>query len=280
MNSSKGSRVLGPLDAVETGPASFLRNGAGLRRTDSGSHTDELLHQCGGGDGGAASSSSPLSAASPSPVSAVTYHEAAHAVAGAALGLGPLALVTIVPGRFFSGRCVAPGADPHADPAAIVAAVTAICEKARCAMPDVGEDGLDTAGPWLWAARARVIEITSGIEGEKIAGFTPIDPEDSSDMELARIYAGSIAAPAAVEAFIAYCRIEAAALLRAHWHCVQAVAECLEEAKTLTGAEVSETIAEAAGARAFQEERARRRRWAETIARAGAHATFKLTEGV
>ena len=66
--------------------------------------------------------------------------------------------------------------------------------------------------------------------------FPDIAPlDDGTDKTLSRIYAESICAPAAVEAFLEYARQEATALLVSQRHVLKALAEALEARGSLTG---------------------------------------------
>jgi hypothetical protein len=93
------------------------------------------------------------------------------------------------------------------------------------------------------------------------------EPDESSyetEFGLAEIYAESICSPAAVPAFLVYCRQEAREVLTTYWTAVLAIAAALEAAGSITGEEIDVEIAEAVARKGVETEKARRatrRRW-------------------
>jgi hypothetical protein len=85
----------------------------------------------------------------------------------------------------------------------------------------------------------------------------PWDAVDDRKQEraLASLVASS---PAAVEAFISFCAIEAAALLKPNAHLVRALAVAMRIRRTLTGVEVDEVIAAAVAVKSIEDEHQRR----------------------
>ena len=186
----------------------------------------------------------------------VSVHEAAHAVVGRFSGF-QIHLATIAPSRYFGGQVRASEVEPDS-PEDIVADASARCAQALDLLPAPGESR-DDIGPWLAHVQCRVIELVAGREGERIAGIESNPETAATDFALARIYAATICLSAgAVAAFLDYCKIEARALLRAHWPSLQAVARALEEHQTLGGAEI-DAIIFAAEADAAHEAEIRRR---------------------
>jgi hypothetical protein len=128
----------------------------------------------------------------------------------------PIASATIIPGKYFSGRVLAPGADPEASPEAEIAVAEALCEQAQSLMPAPGESQ-DDAAPWIVHVRARCIELLAGREAERIA-FGTAALSSETDIALARIFAASICAPGAIDTYLGYAGSEAREILKRWWH--------------------------------------------------------------
>jgi hypothetical protein len=74
--------------------------------------------------------------------------------------------------------------------------------------------------------------------------------------------------PASAEAFLGYAKAEARALLDQYRSLVLALADCLLEKRTLTGAEVDAVLAAALAKSDLEIEHRRRAAWTEVVARA------------
>jgi hypothetical protein len=83
-----------------------------------------------------------------------------------------------------------------------------------------------------------------------------------------KVYAATIAAPSAIDAYLDFCRASATAILRDHWSSTLTLAAKLDERGTLSGAEIDELIAEAETKAVHAAELSRRKKWAETLANA------------
>jgi hypothetical protein len=200
--------------------------------------------------------------------SITSLHESAHCIVGRFLGL-PIAAVTVVATEHFFGRCLGPLSNPEDSPETLLATAEAMCAQALAAMPRAGEDGLEFAAPWIAHVASRVAELVAGFCGERVGGYDGAGEAFSSDLAIAKVYAASIAAPGAIDAYLEFCRRSAEAILRDHWPSVVAVAEVLDRRGTLTGAELDELIIEAAEFKVAREaELARRKKMAEIIASA------------
>jgi hypothetical protein len=111
-------------------------------------------------------------------------------------------------------------------------------------------------------AHASIIELVAGSVAETL--FLPGKPWPAeSDRAKERALASLVcSSPESVEAFIAFCRAEAAALLRPREHIVRALTAELIERRTMTGPEIDAVIAAAVQAKAADDERQRRSAWA------------------
>ena len=119
-------------------------------------------------------------------------------------------------------------------------------------------------------ANASIIELVAGSVAETL--FLPGKPWPvESDRAKERASASLIcSSPESIEAFIAFCRAEAAALLRPREHIVRALTAELIERRTMTGPEIDAIIAAAVQAEAAEDERQRRSDWARACVNASA----------
>jgi hypothetical protein len=106
-------------------------------------------------------------------------------------------------------------------------------------MPRPGESRADTADIVLHC-HVRIIELCSGSVGEAL--FLSGLPWDAANDRAQEIALASLVAnsPDAAEAFIGFCRVEAAALLRPREHILRTLAKELLRRRTMTGAEIDE----------------------------------------
>jgi hypothetical protein len=164
------------------------------------------------------------------------WHESGHVVVSRAMDF-PISCVTVEPNKWFSGRCLAPLSPPDDSPKQQIAAAQAICDQARAIIGNtLGQDPMEFA-EWRTHVHARCTILAAGNCAEQIA-FPDIAPLDNGmDRTLSRIYAESICAPSAIEAFLEYARQEATALLVSQRHVLEALAEALEVHGSLSGPE-------------------------------------------
>jgi hypothetical protein len=187
----------------------------------------------------------------------VAIHEAAHATIGRLLGQ-PLGGVTIVPGDGFSGRCWGPKFESRF--ASEHDAAPLLCERIAPMMPQPGE-ARDDIAPIFLHCYNRAVELVAGSIGEDIFLAGPAW-DASDDRKQERAFAALVASSReAAEAFIEFCRVEAAALLRAHQHVVGALTKELLARRTMTGEEIDEVIAQAIAEKTLADEHARRAAW-------------------
>jgi hypothetical protein len=200
----------------------------------------------------------------------IALHEASHATTGRLLGQ-PLGGVTCDadPASGYSGRCWGPQFESRF--ATSGESAPSLCARMAALMPGPGEDRSSIADIVLHAFN-RVVELCAGSVGEELFLDGPAwDAVDDRKQEraLAALVASS---PEAIEGFINFARIEAAALLRPREHIIRALTAELIERRTMTGDEIDIVIAEAVSIRAAEAERQRRSDWARICANA---ATFK-----
>jgi hypothetical protein len=101
----------------------------------------------------------------------------------------------------------------------------------------------------------------AGFAAEELAGFSRDLEAQSTDVEIARIYARTIVlSEGAVLSFVAACRADAIKILRDHWLAVMDVAIALDERKTLAGKEIDAIIYHAESKTAHEAELRRRAR--------------------
>jgi len=113
-----------------------------------------------------------------------------------------------------------------------------------------------------------VSELLAGFAGERLAGYAGDGEAGSSDLAIAGVFAGTIAAPSAVPAYLNFCRRSAEAILRDHWPAVLSLAGKLDARGTLDGAEIDRIIEEAEFQVARAAELARRKKMKEMTASA------------
>jgi ATP-dependent Zn protease len=93
----------------------------------------------------------------------------------------------------------------------------------------------------------------------------------TNDMRRAEAFANLVASTAkSAAAFLDYARCEAAEILAAHKSAVAAIADALIEHGTLNAEQIDDCIAIGEAEGALQVEKARRKQWADTVARAKA----------
>jgi hypothetical protein len=209
------------------------------------------------------------------PVSVTALHEAGHIVVARYLGL-PVASATVLANAHFHGIVLGPEGDPNASPEQLAKAAEALCAQAAAIMPSPGEDLVEAAS-WLVHVTSRCAELLAGFVVEKLGGYAGKNEPQSTDLQLARIYAASCHAPAAVEAFLEYCRAVAASILVDHFGALKAVAQALDASGMMTGAELDVVIFEAEGEATQARELERREASAGAIRRA---AAFIEEEGI
>jgi hypothetical protein len=187
----------------------------------------------------------------------IALHESSHATAGRILGQ-PLGGVTCDPANGYSGRCWGPTFESnfangdHSAPS--------ICARLGTLMPKPGESRADIADIVLHVHN-RVVELCAGSVGEELFLDGPAwDAVDDRKQEraLAVLVASS---PESAEAFIGFCRVEAATLLRDHEHVVRVLAAELLIRRTLDGDQIDLCIKQAVAAKALADERERRAVW-------------------
>jgi hypothetical protein len=107
----------------------------------------------------------------------------------------------------------------------------------------------------------RCIELVAGTVGEELFLDGPAWIAHD-DLRQVHAYAGLIcSSPASVEAFLDFCRVEAAALLTASTHVVHALAAELATRRTMDGAEVDSVIESAVAEKHLADEYLRRADW-------------------
>jgi hypothetical protein len=188
----------------------------------------------------------------------IALHEiGGHALVGRLLG-SELGGVTCDPGPDFGGLTWGPAHDRRAKFSSQGAtAITAIIGPM---MPGPGESRAAVADIFLHV-QTRVTELVAGSVAEAL--FLPGEPYPAdSDRTQERALASLIcSAPDSIEAYIAFCMAEAAALLRPREHIVRALTAELLIRRTMTGDEVDAVIAVAVAAKTAADERKRRLDW-------------------
>jgi hypothetical protein len=135
-----------------------------------------------------------------------------------------------------------------------------LCEQIGQLMPGPGESRTEVADIFLHV-HTRVVELVAGSVAE--AMYLHGEPWDAvDDRRQERVYASLIcSSPEAVEAFVNFCIVEAAALLAPREHIVRALTAELLIRRTMTGAEVEKSIRQAVAVKAAEVERQRRLDW-------------------
>jgi hypothetical protein len=194
----------------------------------------------------------------------VALHEAGHILCGKAFGF-PVGLATIDPCDGYAGMVRASADNSFLSPEH----VAELCAKVRPLMPAIGEPRADIA-EFHAHAHCRTIELLAGSESERL--FHADDPplRAEHDLQEARSFAGIICtSPTSLDAFIAYARVEARAMLADHRHVVQALALALVERRTLDGTAIDAIIAQAVAEQDLAAEKIRQRAWRGVVANAG-----------
>jgi hypothetical protein len=215
----------------------------------------------GGGGESAARSTLPRSEADDE---RIALHEASHATVGRLLGQ-PLGGVTCDSGLGYSGRVWGPEFESRF--ATDEESTPSICARLVALMPQPGEARNDIADIVLHVHN-RVVELCAGNAGEELFLDGPAwDAVDDRKQEraLAALIASS---PESIEAFVNFCMVEAAALLRPREHIVRALTAELLVRRTMTGDQVDTIIRRAIADRAAADECQRRLDWARTCANA------------
>ena len=208
------------------------------------------------------------------PASAIAIHEAAHCVVARYLGM-PVAGCTVTASADFDGLCFGPDTDPSkVTPTVLREEAARRCNDAMELLPLPGMRR-DCTASWLVHAQSLVMESMAGFAAEALAGFDRELEAGSTDYAVARMYARSIVmSDEAVPSFVESCRIDATQILKAHWRAVEAVAEALDERKSLDGIEIDSIIYRAESKAMHDGELRRRERMASMVAKAKSGAPF------
>jgi hypothetical protein len=199
----------------------------------------------------------------------VALHEiGGHALVGRLLG-NELGGVTCDPGPDFGGLTWGPKHDRRAKFSSQDA--SSICAVIGPKMPGPGEPRGNAADIYLHV-HSRVVELVAGSVAEALFLTGEPWPADSDRAQERALASLTCSSPESIEAFIGFCRVEAAALLRPQEHIVRALTVALLTRRTMSGAEVDEVIAAAITAQAVEDERQRRADWTRRCANA---STFK-----
>jgi hypothetical protein len=200
----------------------------------------------------------------------IATHESSHALAGRLLGQ-PIGGMTIVPADGFSGRCWGPEFESRF---AGGPSTPSLCAQIDKLMPGPGEPR-DAVADIVLHAHVRIVELCAGSIGEALFLEGPAwDAADDRKQEraLAALVASS---PEAAEAFVGFCAIEAATLLRPREHIIRALAAELRIKRTMDGAAIDRCIERAVAVRAAEIEAHRRRDWLTRQASAARLVTVK-----
>jgi hypothetical protein len=187
----------------------------------------------------------------------IALHEIGHSLSGRLLG-NELGGVTCDPGPDFGGLTWGPAHDRQAQFSSRDA--SSICAIIGPVMPAPGERRTEVADVYLHVF-SRVVELVAGSVAESL--FLPGEPwPATSDRAQERALASLIcSSPGAVEAFVAFCRVEATALLRPRAHIIRALTIALIQRRTMTGAEVDAVIETVVAAKEAEDEHQRRADW-------------------
>ena len=130
-------------------------------------------------------------------------------------------------------------------------------------MPRDGESRLNVADIFLHC-HLRIVELVAGSVGESL--FLPGEAWQAvDDRGQERALASLIcSSPESIEAFVNFCMVEAAALLRPREHIVRTLTKELLIRRTMTGIEVDMIIMQAVAAKASADEHPRRAAWRRT----------------
>jgi hypothetical protein len=201
-------------------------------------------------------------------VSPIAIHESGHTIVSRFLGL-PLGGVTIVPTDEYGGLTFGPGADSlNVTRASLREEAQHQCDGAMELLPPAGERRNSTTTWWVYA-QSQILGLMAGFAAEEQAGFRRDLEAQSTDMEIARIYARMIVlSDDAVPSFVESCRADAIKILREHWLAVTDVALALDEKQTLDGVEIDAIIYQAESKALHDAELRRRARMSAMILKA------------
>jgi hypothetical protein len=146
--------------------------------------------------------------------------------------------MTVVASGDFGGRCWGPEFESRF---AGGPSTPSLCAEVARLMPKPGEPR-DAVADIVLHAHVRIVELCAGSIGEALFLEGPAwDAADDRKQEraLASLVASS---PEAAEAFIAFCAIEAATLLRPREHIIRALAAELRVKRTMDGAAIDSCI--------------------------------------
>jgi hypothetical protein len=209
----------------------------------------------------------------------VALHEiGGHALVSRLLGF-EVGGVTCEPGPDFGGLTWGPSHNREARFSSESASAASVRAIIGASMPGPGDSRTYVADIYLHV-HATVTELVAGSVAESL--FLPGEPwaagsDRAQERELTSLICSS---PESVEAFIAYCRAEAAALLRPNEHLVRALTKELLVRRTMTGRQVDAAISKAVAAKTLSDEHARRAAWRATMKSAAAfHAAGQVTIG-
>jgi hypothetical protein len=163
----------------------------------------------------------------------IALHEiGGHALVCRLLAANEIGGVTCDPGADFGGLMWGPAHDRRAKFDA-----TTLCAIIEPTMPKPGEPRAPAADVYM-QVHTRVIEMAAGSEAERL--FLPGEPWPAcSDRAQERALASLIcSSPESIEAFIGFCRADAAALLRPREHIVRALTQELLVRRTMSSAEI------------------------------------------
>jgi cell division protease FtsH len=166
----------------------------------------------------------------------VGIHEAGHVVIGRILGM-PVAGSTIdrVGDHIGCTWSDEGGLQPCTD------TVESLCTALKPLMSGIGDDRSGIAVD-LQRAHYHVLELLAGVEAERLFGGAML-PNTEHDLEEATAIAGLICrSPASVDAYLAFARVEATALLTDHSAVVLAVADALIWHRTLSGEQIDDIL--------------------------------------
>ena len=146
-------------------------------------------------------------------VSPIAIHESGHVVVSRFLGL-PLGGATITPTDDYGGLVFGPGADSlNVTRASLREEAQSQCDGAMDLVPPAG-CRRDSTSAWFVYAQSQILGLTAGFAAEEQAGFSRDLEAQSTDMEIARIYAQTIVlSDDAVLSFVVACRIDATQIL-------------------------------------------------------------------
>ena len=194
----------------------------------------------------------------------IAIHEASHCVVGRALG-AEIGGVTIVANGKFAGRVWGPGGDQFLSDGSDICGE--VMHELMPFWPGIGEPRDDAAEFQVHAMR-RTVELLAGSEGEAMLEDAPLLGAVDDNKQALRFARLVCVSSAAVEAFLSYAKAEARALLEEHRSLVLALADCLLEKRTLTGAGVDAVLAAALARSNLETEHRRRLEWARVAERA------------